>query len=72
MKRHEVINRMWNAAKECIEACNADGKCALTFFALLEKCKSKVPRNCSVSRHPRLQLRRGIVLLSFKRMVDAI
>ena len=43
MKRHEVINRMWNAAKECIEACNADGKCALTFFALLEKCKSKVP-----------------------------
>lgn len=43
MKRHEVINRMWNAAKECIEACNADGKCTLTFFALLEKCKSKVP-----------------------------
>ena len=43
MKRHEVINRMWNAAKECIEACNVDGKCALTFFSLLEKCKSKVP-----------------------------
>ena len=34
---------MWNAAKECIEACNVDSKCALTFFALLEKCKSKVP-----------------------------
>ena len=43
MKRHEVINRMWNAAKECIEECNADGKCTLTFFSLLEKCKSKVP-----------------------------
>ena len=34
---------MWNAAKECIEECNVDGKCALTFFSLLEKCKSKVP-----------------------------
>ena len=43
MKRHEVINGMWNAAKECIEECNADGKCAFTFFSLLEKCKSKVP-----------------------------
>ena len=43
MNRHEVINRMWNAAKECIEECNADGKCSLTFFSLLEKCKSKVP-----------------------------
>lgn len=43
MKRHEVINSMWNAAKECIEECNVDGKCALTFFSLLEKCKSKVP-----------------------------
>ena len=43
MKRHEVINSMWNAAKECIEECNADGKCSLTFFSLLEKCKSKVP-----------------------------
>ena len=43
MKRHEVINSMWNAAKECIEECNADGKCAFTFFSLLEKCKSKVP-----------------------------
>ena len=43
MKRHEVINCMWNAAKECIEECNANGKCTLTFFSLLEKCKSKVP-----------------------------
>ena len=43
MKRHEVINSMWNAAKECIEEYNADGKCTLTFFSLLEKCKSKVP-----------------------------
>ena len=34
---------MWNAAKECIEECNANGKCTLTFFSLLEKCKSKVP-----------------------------
>ena len=34
---------MWNAAKECIEEYNADGKCTLTFFSLLEKCKSKVP-----------------------------
>ena len=34
---------MWNAAKECSEECNADGKCAFTFFSLLEKCKSKVP-----------------------------
>ena len=34
---------MWNAAKECIEECNADGKCACTFISLLEKCKSKVP-----------------------------
>lgn len=34
---------MWNAAKECIEECNADGKCTFTFFSLLEKCKSKVP-----------------------------
>ena len=34
---------MWNAAKECIEECNADGKCTLTFFSLLEKCKGKVP-----------------------------
>lgn len=34
---------MWNAAKKCIEACTVDSKCALTFFSLLEKCKSKVP-----------------------------
>ena len=34
---------MCNAAKECIEECNVNGKCALTFFSLLEKCKSKVP-----------------------------
>ena len=43
MKRHDVINHMWNAAKECIEECNVNGKCTLTFFSLLEKCKSKVP-----------------------------
>ena len=34
---------MWKAAKECIEECNVDSKCSLTFFSLLEKCKSKVP-----------------------------
>ena len=43
MKRHDVINCMCNAAKECIGKCNVNGKCALTFFSLLEKCKSKVP-----------------------------
>ena len=46
MDRHEVVNSMWNAAKESIEELNGNDStlASLSFFGLLDACKKKLPK----------------------------
>lgn len=46
MDRYEAVNRMCGAAKECIVELNGDAekKCSMTFFGLLDACKKKLPK----------------------------